>query len=241
MDPDFLNLFFNWRIIALLNFVVFCQTPTWISHGYTRIPSLLNLRPVSRRIPALCSAQTLHGLLSVNRVRACWEPLCFPPSCPTGLTRCCSSWPHAEPGVFDSAGGRCPVWLVTDCSRMSCCLLPTAMKKGGEVRPQELTWWWMLARLSVWTLEEKCSLSETFNKVVLKWSGKAAWRMRSWRLRGAGCALEEREERSKHWVMGRGSGEAPAWKRGKGLGGQRPAGRKEGVCAPGCGLGEGTH
>ena len=28
----FFNLFFNWRIIALQNFVVFCQTSTWISH-----------------------------------------------------------------------------------------------------------------------------------------------------------------------------------------------------------------
>ena len=27
-----INLFFNWRIIALQNFVVFCQTLTWISH-----------------------------------------------------------------------------------------------------------------------------------------------------------------------------------------------------------------
>jgi len=27
--------FFNWRIIALQNFVVFCQTSTWISHRYT--------------------------------------------------------------------------------------------------------------------------------------------------------------------------------------------------------------
>ena len=26
------NLFFNWRIIALQNFGVFCQTSTWISH-----------------------------------------------------------------------------------------------------------------------------------------------------------------------------------------------------------------
>ena len=35
-------LFFNWRIIALRNFV-FCQTSVWISHRYTYIPSLLNL------------------------------------------------------------------------------------------------------------------------------------------------------------------------------------------------------
>ena len=37
-----LYLFFNWRIIALQNFVVFCQASTWISHRYTYIPSLLN-------------------------------------------------------------------------------------------------------------------------------------------------------------------------------------------------------
>ena len=32
--------FFNWRIIALQNFVVFCQTSTWLSHRYPYIPSL---------------------------------------------------------------------------------------------------------------------------------------------------------------------------------------------------------
>ena len=37
-------LCFNWRIIALQNFV-FCQTSTWISHRYTYIPSLLNFPP----------------------------------------------------------------------------------------------------------------------------------------------------------------------------------------------------
>ena len=36
---------FNWRIVALQNFVVFCQTSTWISHRYIYIPSLLNLPP----------------------------------------------------------------------------------------------------------------------------------------------------------------------------------------------------
>ena len=40
----FFNLFLNWRIIALQNFV-FCQTSTWISHRYTYVPSFLNLPP----------------------------------------------------------------------------------------------------------------------------------------------------------------------------------------------------
>ena len=33
-------LFFYWRIIALQNFVVFCQTSTWISNRYIYIPFL---------------------------------------------------------------------------------------------------------------------------------------------------------------------------------------------------------
>ena len=48
---DFFKLFFYWRIIALQNFVVFCQTSIWISHRYTYIPSLLNLPPLPPHIP----------------------------------------------------------------------------------------------------------------------------------------------------------------------------------------------
>ena len=33
-----INLFFNWRIIALQNFVVFCQTSTWIIHRRSNQP-----------------------------------------------------------------------------------------------------------------------------------------------------------------------------------------------------------
>ena len=46
-------LFFNWRIIALQNFVVFL-----ISHSYTYIPSLLNLPPIS--FPSYPS-RLIHG------------------------------------------------------------------------------------------------------------------------------------------------------------------------------------
>ena len=45
---DFFNWFiFYWRIIALQNFAIFCQTSIWISHRYTYIPSLLELPPIS--------------------------------------------------------------------------------------------------------------------------------------------------------------------------------------------------
>ena len=44
---------FYWRIIVLQNFVVFCQTSTWVSHRYTDIASLLNLPPISLPIPPL--------------------------------------------------------------------------------------------------------------------------------------------------------------------------------------------
>ena len=40
-----LKIFLNWRIITLKNFVLCCQTSTWISHRYTYILSFLNLLP----------------------------------------------------------------------------------------------------------------------------------------------------------------------------------------------------
>ena len=45
--------FFYWKISVLQNFVVFCQTSTWISHRYTYIPSFLSLPPISLPIPSL--------------------------------------------------------------------------------------------------------------------------------------------------------------------------------------------
>ena len=38
--------FFNWRIIALQNFVIFCHISTRISHRYAHVPSLPNLPPI---------------------------------------------------------------------------------------------------------------------------------------------------------------------------------------------------
>ena len=49
----FLFFKFFWRIIALQNFVVFCQTSSWIYHRYTCIPSLLNIPPISCPISPL--------------------------------------------------------------------------------------------------------------------------------------------------------------------------------------------
>ena len=48
------NLYFYWRITALQNFVVFCQTSAWIpAIGIHINPSLLNLPPISCPIPPL--------------------------------------------------------------------------------------------------------------------------------------------------------------------------------------------
>ena len=55
---DFLKKIFNWKIIALQNFVVFCHTSTWISHRYTHVPSLLNLSPFSLPIPPFSLSQS---------------------------------------------------------------------------------------------------------------------------------------------------------------------------------------
>ena len=68
---SFLLLFiFYWRIIALQNFAVFCQSSTWISHRYTNITSLLNLPFISCLIPPsewkkiIANETTDKGLIS---------------------------------------------------------------------------------------------------------------------------------------------------------------------------------
>ena len=48
----FLKFIFNWRIIGLQCCVAFCYT-TWISHGYTYVPSFLDLPPTPNPIPPL--------------------------------------------------------------------------------------------------------------------------------------------------------------------------------------------
>ena len=60
----FLFFFFNWRIIALQNFAVFCQTSTWISHRYIYIshpfwPSLPSPSPSHSHLFLTLTA--LHG------------------------------------------------------------------------------------------------------------------------------------------------------------------------------------
>ena len=63
------NLFFNWRVIALQNFVIFCQTSTWISHRYTYVPSLKSLPPTSHPSRLLQSP----GLSSLSHAaKSCW-------------------------------------------------------------------------------------------------------------------------------------------------------------------------
>ena len=52
-DFFLINLFFNWRIIALQNRVGFCQTSTWISHKCMYVPFLLNL-PLTPSHPLGC-------------------------------------------------------------------------------------------------------------------------------------------------------------------------------------------
>ena len=47
----FLKKIFNWRIIALQNFVVFCHTSTRIKHKYTHVLSRPALPPISLPIP----------------------------------------------------------------------------------------------------------------------------------------------------------------------------------------------
>ena len=71
--------FFNWRIIALQNFVVFGQISARISHSYTHVPSFLNLPPSCLPVPpsgwsqrpCMCSLSHIASSrrLSISQVR----------------------------------------------------------------------------------------------------------------------------------------------------------------------------
>ena len=70
----FLNLFLYWRIIALRNFVVFCQTSTWVRHRYTCNPSFLNLPPIwwgFIRLSTISKALTTVFLLNLSPFLMC--------------------------------------------------------------------------------------------------------------------------------------------------------------------------
>ena len=63
------NLFFNWRIIASQNFVVFCQPSTWLSHRFTCVPSLLKPPPIS--LPSRLVQSPWLSFLS-HTAHSCW-------------------------------------------------------------------------------------------------------------------------------------------------------------------------
>ena len=63
-NPLQYSFFFNWRIVVLQNFVVFCHTSTWISHRYTDISFLLNLPPISLPTPVFLPGE-FHGQMSL--------------------------------------------------------------------------------------------------------------------------------------------------------------------------------
>ena len=73
----FLNLFFNWRKIALQNFAVFCQTSRWISHRCTYV---LSLEPPSHLPPHPTSLGWYRGPVWVSWdiiANSCWLSILY--------------------------------------------------------------------------------------------------------------------------------------------------------------------
>ena len=68
-------LFFNWRIIALKNFVVFCQAATWISHRYTYTPPFWTSLPSPSLLPLLIFALFCFPGLLVSAFQKCENSL----------------------------------------------------------------------------------------------------------------------------------------------------------------------
>ena len=72
----FFNYFFYWRIIALQNFAVFCQTSTWISHAAATAAKFL------QSCPTLCNP--IDALLPGSHR---WQPTRLPRSWDSPGTR----------------------------------------------------------------------------------------------------------------------------------------------------------
>ena len=67
------KIYFSRRMIALHCCVAFCHTPTWISHRYAYVPSLLTLPPIPLLHPTLLGCHRAPG----------WAP-CITQQIPTG-------------------------------------------------------------------------------------------------------------------------------------------------------------
>ena len=84
---NLINLFFDWMIITLQNFV-FCQTSTWISHRYTYVPYLLKFCHLSYlhflsfllELESACLSLplwTVSSLRTINGLASqCWASAC---------------------------------------------------------------------------------------------------------------------------------------------------------------------
>ena len=75
----FATLFFNWRIIALLNFAVFCHTSTRSSHRDTHVPSLGTFPPhstlVDRHRAPVCVPWVIQQI-PIGCLFSIWSCLC---------------------------------------------------------------------------------------------------------------------------------------------------------------------
>ena len=89
----YMYLFFNWKIIALQNFVVFCQISTWISHSfftllchlYQKALSVQSLSPVRLCSPMDCSTSGLpvhHQVPEFTQTHVHWVSDVIQPSHP---------------------------------------------------------------------------------------------------------------------------------------------------------------
>ena len=123
---SFLFNFFYWRIIALQNFVVFCQTSTWINHKYTYIsfPLSMSIGLFSLSVSLLCAglclvAQSCLTLCdpmdnsppgsSVHGILQAWILECVAIPFSRG-----SSWPRNQTHVFHIAGRFFTLWATME-------------------------------------------------------------------------------------------------------------------------------
>ena len=137
-------LFFYWRIIALQNFVVFCQTSTWISHT-TTAKSLQSCLTLCDPIPGKDSGAGCHFLHQCIKVKSESE---VAQPCPTLHNPMVCSLPGSSVhGIFQA---RVLEWsaIAFSVNQPWVYIYPLAFEPPYHPPPQPTPLGWYRARLS---------------------------------------------------------------------------------------------
>ena len=121
-----IHLFLNWRIIALQNFLFFCQISTWISHIYLSLSYQFFLIPSENGLQLCCFSLFRCSVMSDSLLHHGHTR----PPCPSSFPKVCPSscplhqWCHPAISFTDALFSFCPQSLPASNESVVCIRLP---------------------------------------------------------------------------------------------------------------------